>query len=47
MESICIFIFVLTYLWEGFGYVFERAMTRCKPVAAFHVCSHPEIMHEQ
>jgi len=42
MESIDIFL--LTSLWEGFGYVIVEAMASKKPVVAFDVSSNPEII---
>jgi glycosyltransferase involved in cell wall biosynthesis len=41
-------IFVLTSLWEGFGYVIAEAMASRKPVVAFRVSSNPELIeHEE
>ncbi len=37
-------IFVLTSIWEGFGYVLVEAMACKKPVLAFNVSSNPEII---
>jgi glycosyltransferase involved in cell wall biosynthesis len=42
MDSIDIFI--LTSLWEGFGYVIVEAMAACKPTIAFNLSSNPEII---
>lgn len=39
-------IFVLTSLWEGFGYVIVEAMANSKPVLAFEVSSNPEIIED-
>ncbi len=39
-------IFVLTSLWEGFGYVIVEAMANSKPVLAFDVSSNPEIIED-
>ena len=44
MESIDIFL--LTSLWEGFGYVIVEAMASKKPVVAFNVSSNPEIIDD-
>ncbi len=37
-------VFVLTSLWEGFGYVIAEAMYFEKPVVAFNVSSNPELI---
>ena len=37
-------IFVLSSLWEGFGYVLVEAHACKKPVVAFNVSSNPEIV---
>ncbi|MCK4537857.1 MAG: glycosyltransferase [Candidatus Krumholzibacteria bacterium] len=44
MESLD--IFVLTSLWEGFGYVIVEAMAAAKPVVAFNSSSNPEIVND-
>ena len=37
-------IFVLTSIWEGFGYVLVEAMASYIPVVAFEISSNPEIV---
>lgn len=37
-------IFLLTSIWEGFGYVLVEAMINSKPVIAFDISSNPEII---
>jgi glycosyltransferase involved in cell wall biosynthesis len=39
-------IFVLTSLWEGFGYVIAEAMACRKPVVAFRISSNPELIED-
>lgn len=39
-------IFLLSSLWEGFGYVLVEAMAAGKPVVAFNASSTPEIVHD-
>ncbi|RLD63960.1 MAG: glycosyltransferase family 1 protein [Bacteroidetes bacterium] len=40
-------IFLLTSLWEGFGYVIVEAMACKKPTVAFNVSSNPEIIADK
>jgi glycosyltransferase involved in cell wall biosynthesis len=44
MESVDIFI--LTSIWEGFGYVIVEAMAARTPVVAFDISSNPEIIED-
>ena len=44
MESVDLFL--LTSLWEGFGYVIAEAMAAQKPVLAFNLSSNPEIIDD-
>jgi len=37
-------IFLLTSIWEGFGYVLVESMIKSKPVVAFNMTSNPEIV---
>jgi glycosyltransferase involved in cell wall biosynthesis len=37
-------IFLLTSIWEGFGYVLVEAMIKSKPIVAFDISSNPEII---
>ncbi len=39
-------VFLLSSLWEGFGYVAVEAMAKSKPVIAFDVTSNPEIIED-
>ncbi|SNR15669.1 glycosyltransferase [Tenacibaculum jejuense] len=39
-------VFLLTSLWEGFGYVIVEAMIKSKPVVAFNMTSNPEIISQ-
>ncbi len=39
-------IFLLTSLWEGFGYVIAEAMSFAKPVIAFNISSNPELIED-
>jgi glycosyltransferase involved in cell wall biosynthesis len=39
-------IFLLTSLWEGFGYVIIEAMLCNKPVVAFNISSNPELIDD-
>ena len=39
-------VFVLSSVWEGFGYVIVEAMAANKPVIAFDITSNPEIISE-
>lgn len=38
-------LFVLTSIWEGFGYVIAEAMACERPALAFNVSSNPEVLH--
>lgn len=40
-------IFVLTSIWEGFGYVLVEAMATCRPIVAFEISSNPEIVEDE
>lgn len=42
MQSIDVFL--LSSVWEGFGYVLVEAMIQSKPVIAFNITSNPEII---
>ncbi|MEZ7970949.1 MAG: glycosyltransferase [Cyclobacteriaceae bacterium] len=37
-------VFLLSSIWEGFGYVLVEAMMHSKPVVAFNITSNPEIV---
>jgi len=37
-------IFLLSSIWEGFGYVLVEAMVKSKPIIAFNISSNPEIV---
>ena len=39
-------IFLLSSVWEGFGYAIVEAMAASKPVVAFDISSNPEIISE-
>jgi glycosyltransferase involved in cell wall biosynthesis len=39
-------IFILSSLWEGFGYVIAEAMLCEKPVLAFNISSNPELVKD-
>lgn len=39
-------VFILTSMWEGFGYVLAEAMLKSKPVVAFNMTSNPEVVQE-
>jgi glycosyltransferase involved in cell wall biosynthesis len=40
-------VFVLSSVWEGFGYVLVEAMIKSKPVVAFNITSNPEIVKDK
>jgi glycosyltransferase involved in cell wall biosynthesis len=40
-------IFVLTSIWEGFGYVLVEAMASKVPIVAFEISSNPEIVEDK
>ncbi len=40
-------IFLLSSVWEGFGYVLVEAMAKSKPVVAFNLSSNPEIVDSE
>jgi len=37
-------VFLLTSVWEGFGFVLVEAMIKSKPIVAFDITSNPEII---
>ncbi len=37
-------IFLLTSIWEGFGFVLVEAMIKSKPIVAFDITSNPEVI---
>jgi len=37
-------IFLLTSIWEGFGFVLVEAMLKSKPIVAFNITSNPEVV---
>ena len=37
-------VFLLSSIWEGFGYVLVEAMSKSKPIVAFNTSSNPEIV---
>lgn len=37
-------IFLLTSIWEGFGFVLVEAMIKSKPTVAFNITSNPEVV---
>ncbi len=39
-------VFLLSSIWEGFGYVIVEAMIKSKPVVAFNISSNPEIIDQ-